>query len=125
VNAHFISLIKTWQEINPKLIFYIENPRGMFRKMSFVRSFIRKTVWYCKYGDKRAKPTDIFTNNINFVPKICHNGNKECHHEPSPRGSKTGTQGLKKENRSEIPHKLCLEVLISAQNANKELTINL
>ena len=53
------------------------------------------------------KPTDIWTNhsNPNFKP-ICHNADK-CH-ESAPRGSKTGTQGLKgAKERSVIPEKLC------------------
>ena len=53
------------------------------------------------------KPTDIFTNypDPNFKP-MCKNGYK-CH-EAAPRGSKTGTQGLKgRKERSIIPKKLC------------------
>jgi hypothetical protein len=65
----------------------------------------RHTVTYCSYGDTRMKPTDIWTNhpNPNFK-QMCFNGNKECHHEAAPRGSKTGTQGLKgNTERSIIP----------------------
>jgi hypothetical protein len=113
VNRHFISLIKQWLEINPNLKFYIENPRGMLRKMPFMQEFKRHTVWYCQYGDDRAKPTDIWTNNDEWLPRpMCHNGNKNCHHQPAPRGSKTGTQGRKGSyNRSMIPHQLCIEAL--------------
>jgi hypothetical protein len=113
VNVHFINLIKEWLQINPNLKFYIENPRGMLRKMPFMQEFKRHTVWYCQYGDDRAKPTDIWTNNDNWIPRpVCHNGNKDCHHQPAPRGSKTGTQGRKGSyNRSKIPHELCVEVL--------------
>jgi hypothetical protein len=47
----------------------------------------------------------------------CHNGNKNCHHESAPRGSKTGTQGKKDSyNRSKIPEQLALEILKSCQN---------
>jgi hypothetical protein len=113
VNRHFISLIKQWLEKNPNLKFYIENPRGMLRKMPFMQEFKRHTVWYCQYGDNRAKPTDIWTNNDEWLPRpMCHNGNKNCHHQPAPRGSKTGTQGRKGSyNRSMIPHQLCIEAL--------------
>lgn len=115
VNKHFISLIKQWLEINPDLKFYIENPRGMMRKMPFMQEFKRHTVWYCQYGDDRAKPTDIWTNNNDWIPRpICHNGNKNCHHQPAPRGSRTGTQGKKGSyERSKIPNQLCVEVLKS------------
>jgi hypothetical protein len=115
VNKHFILIIKQWIEINPNLKFYIENPRGMLRKMPFMQEFKRHTVWYCQYGDDRAKPTDIWTNNEKWIPRpICHNGNKKCHHQPAPRGSKTGTQGRKGSyQRSMIPYELCIEVLKS------------
>jgi len=115
VNQHFISLIKHWLEINPDMVFFIENPRGMLRKMPFMQDFNRHTVWYCQYGDKRAKPTDIWTNSKTWVPKpVCKNGNKSCHHEAAPRGSKTGTQGKKGSyERSRIPEQLCTEILKS------------
>jgi len=114
-NQHFISLIKEWLEINPNMIFFIENPRGMLRKMPWMQEFKRHTVWYCTYGDERAKPTDIWTNSDTWIPRpVCHNGNKECHHAPAPRGSKTGTQGRKGAyERSKIPEELCREVLLS------------
>jgi site-specific DNA-cytosine methylase len=115
VNQHFISLIKHWLTINPNLVFFIENPRGMLRKMPFMQEFKRHTVWYCTYGDERAKPTDIWTNSQTWIPKpVCHNGNKNCHHSPAPRGSKTGTQGRKNSfDRSKIPAELCNEILKS------------
>jgi len=117
VNQNFISLIKQWLDINPNMIFFIENPRGMLRKMSFMQEFKRHTIWYCQYGDDRAKPTDIWTNSKTWIPKsVCHNGNKNCHHQPAPRGSKTGTQGRKGSyERSKIPTELCYEILKSIQ----------
>lgn len=119
-NQHFISLIKEWLEINPDMVFFIENPRGMLRKMPWMQEFKRHTIWYCVYGDERAKPTDIWTNSDKWIPRpVCHNGNKECHHTPAPRGSKTGTQGRKGSyERSKIPEKLCYEVLKSLNKPN-------
>ena len=102
-NKHVLELIR---ELNPKY-FFIENPRGGLRKMDFMQGIPRHTVTYCQYGDSRMKPTDIWTNhpNPNFKP-MCKNGDK-CH-ESAPRGSKTGTQGLKGSKlRSVIPEKLC------------------
>ena len=115
-----LSIIK---DINPKY-WYIENPRGMLRKQKFMLGLPRTTVWYCRYGDTRAKPTDIWTNNLRSVfnpdgwqPRPeCHNGNKKCHHESAPRGSRTGTQGLKGNyERSIIPEELCKEILKSVK----------
>ena len=100
--------------------YYIENPRAMLRKMQFMRGIPKTTVTYCTYGAKNMKPTDIFSNNINnlfnpsgWIPRaMCFNGNTKCHHEAAPRGSKTGTQGIKGNyNRSKIPQQLCEEIL--------------
>ena len=89
VDQHCLDLIK---ELNPSF-WFIENPRGGMRKMTWMKNLPRYTVTYCQYGDNRMKPTDIWTNHPNpkFKPP-CHNGDP-CH-EPAPRGSKTGTQGL-------------------------------
>ena len=108
-NKHVIKLIK---ELKPKY-FFIENPRGGLRKMDFMQEFnrYRYTVTYCQYGDNRMKPTDIWTNHPNpkFKP-MCRNG-ASCH-EPAPRGSKTGTQGLKGNIlRSVIPKDLCNHIV--------------
>ncbi|QDP47748.1 MAG: putative DNA (cytosine-5)-methyltransferase [Prokaryotic dsDNA virus sp.] len=109
--------------------FFIENPRGKLRKLSFMQKLPRTTVTYCSYGDKRMKPTDIWTNYLlsndlfgdnklqGWLPKpVCNNRQKDniCHHEKAPRGSKTGTQGLKDNyERSKVPYELCLEILKS------------
>ena len=110
-----IKLVKKTIEIieyfNPTH-WYIENPRGVLRKLKFMESLpIRNTVTYCQYGDNRMKPTDIWTNNKEWKPKpMCKNGDK-CHIS-APRGSRTGTQGLKGSyERSKIPYKLCFEIL--------------
>jgi len=104
-----IDLIK---EINPKFII-IENPRGKLRKLNLI-PYERTTVCYCKYGDSRMKPTDLW-NNFGFIGKMCKNGNP-CH-VSAPRGSKTGTQGLKGDiERSVIPENLCKEILEILEN---------
>lgn len=107
VNINVMKLIDNLVKLNPKLIYFIENPRGGMRKMNFIKDRPRYTVTYCQYGDERMKPTDIWTNhpNPNFKP-ICKNGDP-CH-VSAPRGSKTGTQGRKGSvERSLIPEKLC------------------
>ena len=113
VNKHFLSMIARWLRANPELIFFIENPRGMLRKMPFMQGFKRHTIWYCQYGDDRAKPTDIWTNSLTWQPKpVCKNGNTSCHHQSAPRGSKTGTQGKKGSyERSKIPELLCVDII--------------
>ena len=123
-----LEIITKMQEIiahfgdkNPDLIFIIENPRGLLRKMPEMDKYnkYRNTIWYCQYHTeeddlKRAKPTDIWSN-ADWKPRpVCKNGNPDCNHERAPRGSKTGTQGLKGSyERSKVPSALCEEILRS------------
>ena len=102
--------------------FFIENPTGKLRKLDVIKNIEKTTVCYCKYGEDRMKPTDIWTNNIQsilnpggWLPReMCFNGNKNCHHQPAPRGSQTGTQGIKGNYlRSVVPYELCKEILES------------
>lgn len=97
------------ENIKPKY-YFIENPRGMMRKMDCMQSFHRKTVTYCQYGDTRMKPTDIWTNLIQWNPKpTCKNGDS-CH-VSAPRGSRTGTQGLSNATeRGRIPPEIFREI---------------
>jgi len=100
------------EHFNPTY-FFIENPRGMLRKMPIMADLPRQGVTYCQYGDTRMKPTDIWTNSTKWIPRpMCKNGDP-CH-VAAPRGSKTGTQGLKGSyERSKIPEDLCYEILNS------------
>ena len=135
VNQHWISLIKEWQEVNPNIVFFIENPRGMLRHMDWMQEFNRHTVWYCQYGDDRAKPTDIWTNSKTWVPRpMCKNYkydkegniiNRHCHHESARRGAKTGTQGKAGSyERSKIPKELCEEILESIHKSSTHSITN-
>ena len=112
VNSHMVDLIL---ELKPKL-WFVENPRGMMRKMPFIGRLLREgrgsrhTVTYCQYGERRMKPTDIFTNHPDprFRPP-CQKG-ASCH-DAAPRGSKTGTQGIRgARDRARIPAMLCRHV---------------
>lgn len=107
VNAHVVSLIK---ELNPKY-YFIENPVGGLRKMDFMSGLPRHTVTYCQYGERRQKPTDIWTNHPDpqFKPP-CKRG-APCH-DAAPRGSRTGTQALKNaKEKSRIPVLLCQHIV--------------
>jgi hypothetical protein len=99
----------------PKSKFAIENPRGVLRKLPIYTDFKRYTITLCQYGDNRMKPTDIWTN-LNWNPKnMCKNGDT-CHVR-SPRGSNTGTQGLKNAyERAVYPKKLCEEIALITTN---------
>lgn len=109
---HTKEIIKQFEKLNPNLNWYIENPRGMLRKLPVLKDApYHHTVTYCQYGDSRMKPTDIWTNDGDWKPRTaCKNG-MPCH-VSAPRGSKTGTQGLKGSYlRSQVPRELCTEIL--------------
>ena len=90
----------------------IENPRAMMRTVPLMKSLERRTVWYCRYGHRWAKPTDLFGPlPASFIPKTCKNNAPDCHHERSPRGTKSGVQaGSTKEERAAYPVELCREI---------------
>ena len=103
---HTVRLIT---DLNPRY-WVIENPRGMLRKLNLVPGN-RKTVTYCQYGDTRMKPTDLWTNIEQWQPKPLCKPKAACH-EAAPRGSRTGTQGLKGAKvRSMIPYALGQELM--------------
>jgi hypothetical protein len=54
---------------------FMENPRGVLRKLLVVQGLKKNTVTYCQYGDERMKPTDIWTNSDVWIPRpMCKNG---------------------------------------------------
>lgn len=116
VDQHVLELIEELQQERerqglPPLIYFIENPRAGLRKMEWIQKLPRYTVTYCKYGETRMKPTDIWTNHPEpkFKPP-CKNGDP-CH-ERAPRGSKTGTQKIKgSKDRARIPVQLCEHIV--------------
>lgn len=112
VNSHLIDLIR---ELAPKY-WFIENPVGGLRKMSFMQGLPRYTVTYCQYGERRQKPTDIWTNHPNpqFKPP-CKRG-ATCH-DAAPRGARTGTQALKNATeKARIPPMLCRHIVDICEN---------
>lgn len=113
VDRHVLEIIK---ELQPKF-YFIENPRGGMRKMTWMQGLPRFTVTYCQYeldkpvSERRMKPTDIWTNHPNPVFRpMCKNGDS-CH-ASAPRGARTGTQGIKgSQERSVIPRILCEHIV--------------
>lgn len=115
-DQHVLDLIK---ELRP-LLWFIENPRGGMRSMTWMQGLPRYTVTYCQYGDTRMKPTDLWTNHPDpqFKPP-CKNGDP-CHVR-APRGAKTGTQGLKgSKARSIIPGALCEHIVDICEKYHEE-----
>ena len=59
----------------------IENPRGRLRSLDLLAGIPRRTVWYCRLGLDRAKPTDlwgVFPPGLE-LPPACHNGQPRPH----------------------------------------------
>jgi hypothetical protein len=99
------------QQLQPTKGWLIENPRGMLRKLDVVAGLTRRTITYCQYGDTRQKPTDLWGEVPGWTPRPMCSPGAECH-EAAPRGSRTGTQGLKgAKDRSRVPHALSVELL--------------
>lgn len=129
MNTNNMELIKQLLEVNPEMIWYIENPRGVLKYMPYMKGLPNTMITYCSYGDIANKPTVIFSNNIRSLfnpngwnpkpmcPRYKYNEageilNKHCHHEGAQRGSKTGTQGKKGNyERSKYPVELCDEII--------------
>ena len=108
-----LSLIEA---LDPPL-WVMENPRAMLRKMPIMAKYPRTTVSYCQYGENIMKPTDLWGKwPMGFVPRLCGPG-QSCH-ESAPRGSATGTQGLKgPAARGKIPYGLSLEMCLAAEKS--------
>lgn len=97
-------------------IWILENPRARLRSMPFLEGVPRHTVSYCRYGEDRMKPTDLWGAFPGpWQPReMCHNGNPD--HTAAPRGSRTGTQGGVDSARAGlIPVELSREIMIAAE----------
>lgn len=92
--------------------FVIENPRARLRSLPLLAGIPRVTVWYCRFGEQRAKPTDLWyrlpralERQLDDPRYRCANGNPD--HLAAPRGSSTGTQGgFTREESYRIPQPL-------------------
>ena len=112
------NVLKLIADLKPQF-WFIENPRGGMRKMEWMQGLPRYTVTYCQYGERRMKPTDIWTNHPNpqFKPP-CKNGDT-CH-DAAPRGSQTGTQALKNAmEKGRIPDALCQHIVRICEQYHK------
>lgn len=100
-------VINYFLESNPNLIYFIENPTA--RMVWFMDDYPRFDISYCKYGFDRMKPTTIWSNIVGFNPKKCKRSDN-CHHIKAPRGSRTGTQGIPRNERYKVPSALINEL---------------
>jgi hypothetical protein len=124
---HALSLVAKAVEIidyfDPEF-WVIENPKALLRKLAAIPA-APTSVWYCHYGEERAKPTDLWRGGnwrtLRLEPP-CHNQRAghppDCccrDHNPAPRGSRTGTQGMDRELSAKIPYPLAESVCLAAE----------
>jgi len=114
---HVIWLIS---EVGPKY-WFLENPRGMLRKMPEMRKFPRVTISQCQYGSNWMKPTDIWGRfPWSWKPrKLCSAGDP-CH-DPSPRSLKISAVQSERDvaKRALIPKELSGEIWDAVQFSEK------
>lgn len=110
---HTLNLLST----SKAKLWIMENPRGMMRKLIATPT---ATITYCQYGEYRMKPTDLWYNGSIPLKKPCKP--KSPCHEKAPRGSRTGTQGIKTyEKRSLIPYQLSLTICLEAERRQSKI----
>lgn len=128
------NVLRLIQELQPRY-WFIENPMGGMRKMTWMQGLPRYTVTYRQYGETRMKPTDIWTNHP--TPKFkpaCKKGDP-CH-AAAPRWKtlkKLRDQGIEIEvggtqygqkpgrERSMIPTQLCEHIVDICEEMTEEL----
>ena len=123
---HTFALIDAYVARHPRTRYVIENPRGVMRKVAPRPP--SDTTWYCQWGERRAKPTDLWTNVHLFAdgywPK-CRNGGSD--HDAQSRyywkrkalGQTGGTQGLATPAlRAVIPPRLAEAILNFTEGFN-------
>jgi hypothetical protein len=107
-------------KLKPTYGWLMENPRGMLRTLPVVEGLKRRTITYCAYGDSRMKPTDLWGELDWTHREPCKSG-MPCH-EAAPRGSRTGTQGLKgAKERSKVPYELSKEICDAIHISHNEI----
>jgi site-specific DNA-cytosine methylase len=96
-----LEIIKYFKKKNPKLIFCIENPKGMMRQDKNIKKLMIATTTYCSYGDIKRKLTDFFTN---FYLELLE-PNLKCNKNLTP------VVKLSLEDRYSIPSNLVKSIL--------------
>lgn len=88
------------QILRPKF-FFIENPRGMMRKLDCLLFFYRRTVTYCKYGFPYQKATDIWTNCLEWNPRETCSPGSPCHVRAPKRFKNRNTGSFRFQGKQE------------------------
>jgi len=116
-----LEIIKLFLDVNPNLLYYIENPVGRLKHYIASNQILAVPFFHrlsqCQYGNEFKKPTDIFSNDGAFIPKLCRDKN---HHERNIKKCRWAKRHSYPTNgyywRAKVPEKLCEEILISAES---------
>jgi len=103
-----LEIVEYFQKLNPKLLYVLENPRGMMRLDEKIQKLPhRDTTLYCLYNDVRRKPTDFF-NNVDLKLKDAeqHRNDDAC-----SKDKLIGVVELPLNKRYAIPPKLVRTIL--------------
>jgi site-specific DNA-cytosine methylase len=103
-----LEICEYFQKLNPKLLYVLENPRGMMRLDEKIQKLPhRDTTLYCLYNDVRRKPTDFF-NNVDLKLKDAeqHRNDPAC-----DKNKLIGVVELPLNKRYAIPPKLVRTIL--------------
>ena len=105
-----LEIIRFFQQRNPGLKFFVENPRGMLRFYPPMRELPRREVFYCGYGMPFQKATHIWSNALDqWVAKGVKCAHGRAPHAASIQGSRLGAQA------AAIPEQLVAEILNSVE----------
>jgi site-specific DNA-cytosine methylase len=122
------SIVKRTLEIieyfKPKT-WYMENPQtGLLKSRPFMQGIPYYTVDYCQYGLQYRKPTAIWTNKVDFQPRVCnkltceyltedrlkHKVQLGCGYNFSNGGHSKTSKYIIKHDRYRIPEQLVKEL---------------
>lgn len=77
-----LEIINYFIKVNPKLLYCIENPRGMMRYDEKMKKLpYMDTTYYCYYGDKKLKPTNFWSNyplGLKQIKEVCDEYTPVC-----------------------------------------------
>ncbi len=127
----FIILEKTFEiinyflNLNPRLLYYVENPVGKMQKHLQAGTLFGDiprlvTIDQCRYGRASKKPTHIFTNNFFWQERQRCRGKKYCNHTEQLKniGSSIKKNQTRYFERAKLPYELCYEIIKYSELAN-------
>ena len=119
--VHALELVKHTLNLiydsRPKY-WFLENPMGMLRT---IIGNPPVTLYFAQFGENRLKPTDMWGRHPKGFKESIIRDKSLLDYEKAPRGSRTGTQGVKgSAERAKIPYALSLEICKLCERGKKQ-----